>query len=102
MHHDTVEFLIAIYDRNGTLINRSGSSVHADLSAANFAHFLETPLSFNQDVSVPDKGEYFLRIGVHDLNSDGFGAVEVPVNAVKNLPPLGTPAAHSAASSRPE
>jgi hypothetical protein len=102
VHHDTIEFLIAVYDQTGTLIDRSGSSIHADLSAANFSHFLGTPLSFNQDVSVPEKGEYFLRIAVHDGNSDRFGAVEVPVNAVKGLPPLGTPAAAGAASSQHE
>lgn len=100
VHHDIIEFLIAVYDRDGTLINRTGSSIHADLSAANFAHFLETPLTFNQDVSVPDKGEYFLRIAVHDLNGDRFGSVEVPVSAIKDLAPLGTPPVRSTVSSQ--
>ncbi len=77
MHHGAFEFLTAVYDQTGTLINRTGNTVHADLSTANFAHFLQTPLSFNQDISVPVKGEYFLRIAIHDLGSDRAGAVEV-------------------------
>jgi VWFA-related protein len=88
LHHGAFEFLTAVYDQNGTLINRTGNTVHADLSTANFAHFLQTPLSFNQDISVPVKGEYFLRIAIHDLGSDRAGAVEVPVDAVSRLPPL--------------
>jgi hypothetical protein len=46
---------------------------------------METGLQFHQAVSVPAKGEYFLRIGLHDLLVDHVGAVEVPVSAVKNL-----------------
>jgi hypothetical protein len=88
LHHGAFEFLTAVYDQNGTLINRTGDTVHADLSTANFAHFLQTPLSFNQEISVPVKGEYFLRIAIHDLVSDRAGAVEVPVDSVSKLPPL--------------
>jgi VWFA-related protein len=101
LHHGFVEILTAVYDQNGTLINRTGNNVHADLSAANFARFLQTPLSFNQEISVPENGEYFLRIAVHDLQTDRAGAVEVPVNAVKNLLPLATPASGGMASSQP-
>jgi hypothetical protein len=36
---------------------------------------------------VPVKGEYFLRIGVHDLATNRVGAVEVPVYAVSRLTP---------------
>jgi hypothetical protein len=30
---------------------------------------------------------YFLRIAVHDLPSDRIGALEVPIAAVRDLPP---------------
>ena len=40
---------------------------------------------------MPLKGEFYLRIGVHDVTADQDGAVEVPVNSVKNLPPLAEP-----------
>jgi hypothetical protein len=43
------------------------------------------------------KGDYYLRIGVHDLTSDRVAAVEVPIATVKNLPP--TPATSATATS---
>ncbi|RSL19415.1 VWFA-related protein [Edaphobacter aggregans] len=86
--HGAFEFVIFVYDANGALVNRVGSTLHADLKPAVYMDFLHHPLSYNQDISVPRKGDYFLRVAVHDLNSDRVGAVEVPVDSVKNLPPL--------------
>lgn len=86
--HGAFEFVIFVYDANGTLVNRSGSTLHADFKPAVYTNFLHRPLSYNQDISVPRKGDYFLRIAVHDLNSDHVGAVEVPLDSVRNLPPL--------------
>jgi hypothetical protein len=40
---------------------------------------------FRQEISVPLKGEYYLRSAVHDQGSDGVGGVEVPVAAVAGL-----------------
>jgi hypothetical protein len=34
------------------------------------------------EIDVPAAGEYFLRIGVHDLISDRVGAVEIPVSSI--------------------
>ena len=39
-----------------------------------------------QDVDTPAKGEYFLRIGMHDPISDHVGAVEVPLSAISPEP----------------
>ena len=90
--HGAFEFVIFVYDANGALVNRVGSTLHADLRPGVYMDFLHHPLSYNQDISVPRKGDYFLRIAVHDLNSDRVGAVEVPVDSVRNLPPLSTDA----------
>ena len=45
-----------------------------------------------QQISVPAKGEYYLRIGIRDTASDHVGAVELPVAAVAKLPPVAMPA----------
>jgi hypothetical protein len=45
-------------------------------------------MRFKQEISVPVKGEYFLRIGVHDPATDKVGAVELPVAEVSKLPAL--------------
>jgi hypothetical protein len=36
-----------------------------------------------QEIAVPVKGNYFLRVGVHDLESDRIGALEIPVDQVR-------------------
>lgn len=87
------EFITFIYDADGTLINRAGSIVHLDLTPQRYAAFLEHPLAYSQDMSVPQLSGLFARIAVHDLSNDHVGAVEIPLDSVRNLPPLepGTP-----------
>jgi VWFA-related protein len=86
--HDAIQLVTFVYDRDGNLVNRAGSVIHADFSDAVYRNFVGHPVSFNQDVSVPTKGDYFLRIGVFDGNTDRAGAVELPVDSVKGLRPL--------------
>jgi VWFA-related protein len=85
---DVIQFITFVYDQEGNLINRAGSTLRADFKPTVFANFMQRPFSYNQDISVPQKGSYFLRIAVHDGNSDKAGAVEIPVDSVKGLPPL--------------
>ena len=86
--HDAVEFITFLYNAEGTLINTTGTTLHADFTAPVYQSFLRKPFSYNQDISVPTQGNYFLRIAVHDLNSDHVGAVEIPVATIKSLPAL--------------
>jgi VWFA-related protein len=86
--HGAIDFLAFVYDGTGALINTAGRTVHTDLSEASYVRFIAQPFTLEQDVSVPAKGTYFLRVVVHDRNSDGTGAVEIPVDSVKALSPL--------------
>ena len=86
--HGSVEIVTFVYDADGTLINSVGYTLKTDFTPALYAKVLHDGLAFEQQVSVPAKGTYFLRIGVHDLPSDHIGAVEVPIAAVSNLPPV--------------
>ena len=45
-------------------------------------------MAFHQEISVPVKGQYYLRTAIHDMVSDNVGAVEIPVAAVARLDPL--------------
>jgi len=53
------------------------------------------------EVSTPAKGEYFLRIAIHDLHRDHYGAVEVATSQVSNLVPADRVATASAAPTAP-
>jgi hypothetical protein len=37
---------------------------------------------YSEQISVPAKGNYFLRIGVEDVFSGKVGAIEIPTDAV--------------------
>jgi hypothetical protein len=53
---------------------------------------LKTGAKAHQEIDIPAKGDYFLRVAVHDLTSDRIGALEVPTTTIKPEP---TPAVAS-------
>ncbi|MGA1981277.1 MAG: VWA domain-containing protein [Acidobacteriaceae bacterium] len=90
------EVFTSVYDANGVLVNTALEKAHGNLSLSSYANMRRTGLPFHQEVSVPVDGDYYLRISVHDLETDHYGSVEVPVESVAKLPPLAasaTPAA---------
>jgi VWFA-related protein len=86
-------FRTYLYDRDGKLINTSSRVGDAKLAPAEYARLLRGALFFHQEISVPLKGEFYLRVGVHDVAADHDGAVEIPVDSVKNLQPVVVPPA---------
>jgi len=90
-HHASLLFRTYVYSREGRLINASRRIDDSDLAPTHYERALHSGLFFHQEISVPVKGEFYLRIGVHDEIADHDGAVEIPVDSVKNLPPLTLP-----------
>jgi VWFA-related protein len=88
-----IQFLTYLYDQDGTLINTSGSTVQANIPPAAYNASLRSGLQFHQQISVPVKGTYYLRIGIHDLTGNRVGAVEIPIAAVSKIPPADIPVA---------
>ena len=85
---DSVDFIVYLLDMNGNLINSVSQTLHADFQPNVYASFIQTPFSFNQELSVPIRGTYFLRVAVRDANSSKIGTLEVPVAAIRQLKPL--------------
>jgi hypothetical protein len=83
-----LEVATYVYDKTGQLIVASSARTSARLTPANYATMLQRGMAFHQEISVPVKGEYYLRTAIHDMDSDRVGAVEVPVAAVAHLQPL--------------
>ncbi len=92
-----IQFLTYLYDQDGTIINTSGTTVQANIPPATYDASLRTGLQFHQQISVPVKGDYYLRIGIHDVTGDHVGAIEIPVAAVRKMPPADAPTASSPA-----
>lgn len=100
-HHCVLEFLTYAYDADGVLINMQMNGINASFSAERYAAFLKSPLTYRQQISVPVKGEYFLRLGLRDDTADHVGALELPVAAVAKLTPALTPANSPRSGSAP-
>jgi len=99
--HADFELVIFVFDPEGFLVNRVGTTLHIastlDEIRKNVAHGIQ----YGQEVSAPAKGEYFLRIAVHDLNRNHFGAVEVATSDVKGLTPVAASAPAGAPAAAP-
>jgi len=96
--HANFELAVFVFNPDGSLVNRITNSLHIGSTLDEIKQNVTKGIQYRQEISAPAKGEYFLRIIVHDLTRDRFGAVEVATSEVKNLPP---PAAAPAASTPP-
>ncbi len=94
-----LEFVIFVFEPDGTLVNAASNTMHLNGTQEEIKQAVARGLFYHQEVSAPAKGEYFLRIVVHDLNRDRFGAVEVAISAVKNVVPRTAPLTTPATSS---
>ena len=83
LHHGSVEFVVVVYDQSGDTVNSVQSTASFDLSGADYNQMLQAGLPVKAEIAVPVKGNYFLRLGVHDVTGDLVGALEIPVDQVK-------------------
>jgi VWFA-related protein len=80
--HGSLQFVTAVFTPDGDMINSIQSMVSFDLTDAGYRKLLQSGLPVKQQIAVPVKGNYFLRVGIHDLGNDRVGAVEIPVDQV--------------------
>jgi VWFA-related protein len=96
--HIDYDALIYVYDANGDLLNWMGRT-HPIAGTAEQVHQATMHgLLAHEEVSVPAKGTYFLRIAVHDRNRDHYGAVEVSTSQVRDAVAADTQQAGAAGS----
>jgi VWFA-related protein len=82
IRHGSVEFVTVVYDQLGNRVNSLITIAALNLSEDNYRQLLTIGLPAEQKIAVPVKGNYFLRVGVHDVPSDHIGALEIPVDEV--------------------
>jgi VWFA-related protein len=85
--HSNFELAIFVFNPEGVLVNSTTTSLHTASSLEEIKKNVAQGIRYQQEISAPAKGEYFLRIVVHDIPRNRFGAVEVATSEVKNLPP---------------
>jgi VWFA-related protein len=78
-------FVALVYDREGQLLTQQSNQVNVFAKPAAIRQFLSEGVRYQQQVAVPAKGEYYLRVGIHDLIGDKVGAIEVPVARIATM-----------------
>jgi len=80
--HGTVEFVTLVFDQFGNRVNSMLSTAMLDMTEEHYQQLLLRGLPAQEQIAVPVKGNYFLRVGVHDVPSDHIGALEIPVEEI--------------------
>jgi hypothetical protein len=62
---------------------------------------LHSGMQFHQEISIPAKGDFYIRAGIHDRVGDAMGAVEMDVNDVKAAADKAAQALAKAAAQKP-
>jgi hypothetical protein len=86
--HADFDLVIFVYNPAGEMVNSLGNTVHIAATLDQIKKFFAQGIYQHEEISAPAKGEYFLRIAVHDLHRDHYGAVEVATSQVKAGAPL--------------
>jgi len=86
-HTGAIEFSAYLYSPEGYLLNATGSTVQLNIPPQDYTLFNNAPIRYHLEISAPVKGETYLRIVLHDVPANHFGAVEFPVAAISHLPP---------------
>src|SRR5882757_3518570 len=89
--HAAFELVIFVFNPAGVLVNRITTQLHIASPLDELKKNVANGIQYRQEISAPAKGEYFLRIAVHDLTRDRLGAIEVATSEVKNLQPPTAP-----------
>jgi hypothetical protein len=87
-HTGAIEFGIFVYDNEGNLLNVSDKQVSLNLPPDTYKEFKSNPVRLQLQVSAPAKQQSFMRVIIHDIPSNHYGAVEIPTAEVGHLPPL--------------
>ncbi len=96
--HADFSTIIFAYSADGELVNTQYSTAHFAGTTDDLKQLLAQGVVRHDEISTPAKGEYFLRIAVHDLHRDRYGAVEVATSEVRNVVPQAPPAGGAAAA----
>jgi VWFA-related protein len=84
-----MRFATVVYDRDGQPVTLFARNTKATITPTDYQHMLQSGMQYQEQISVPLKGEYFLRVGMKDNISGKVGAIEVPVSSIPAANPGG-------------
>jgi VWFA-related protein len=82
-----IEYIAYAYDTDGRLLVGDGKTISLNLPPDKYAQLIRGAIAAHLEISVPTRGDTFLRIGIRDVPTNRFGVVELPVSTVSHLAP---------------
>jgi hypothetical protein len=83
LRHGRVALVSSVYDQTAQHVNSMLTTTNLDLDEDQYKDFLEHGVTARQEIAVPAKGSFFLRLGLHDTVNDRIGALEFAVDQVR-------------------
>jgi VWFA-related protein len=83
IHTGKINFVAAILDDKGQLVSYSAREIDMKINPETYAKARRDGMEMLVPIRIPAKGAYFLRAGVHDLQSGKSGALEVSTAEIK-------------------
>jgi VWFA-related protein len=85
IHRAQLEYVAVVYNAEGEILNSILISSTLSFTDADFSKMLQQGAGFSKqlEIAVPEKGTFFLRLGVHDPVTDQVGAMEIPLDAIQ-------------------
>jgi VWFA-related protein len=81
------EFQVTVFSAaTGDALNTTNREVRPVEPASSYQSLLKNGAIAHQEIDVPSKGDFFLRVVVHDLNTDRVGSMEIPTASIKSDP----------------
>lgn len=78
MYATNLSFTLVVYDADGKLLNAETGMNVQPLTEAQYQVVMQQGLTIRRKLELP-LGRVFLRVGVHDLERDKVGAIEMPI-----------------------
>lgn len=83
-----IEYTALVYGEDSTLRTAVSNEVTAQLTPQEFNNILRDGLQLHAQISVPAKGENYIRTGVLDQKSNNIGTLEVDAAQLRTLTPV--------------
>ncbi|MEZ2348109.1 VWA domain-containing protein [Terriglobus sp. RCC_193] len=75
--HGVVDVATVIYDKNGKVLDSRSDRATLALDDARYQAMRKTGMRYHQVIALPDKGDGYVRVAVHDATTDKLGTVQI-------------------------
>jgi len=97
-YHYLFRCVVVIFRDDGEAVNSISTMVPVDLKAEEYERVMQAGMGFDQTIAIPTRGNstavaitgnFFMRAAIEEVATGRIGAIEVPAEWVKALPPGG-------------